>query len=72
MRDPGSISTAGNIFHWIFCFHVVKFMMPIFALSPFLCISKKLYWRFSFLGLSNRSNSITASFVIVIDRCIYF
>ena len=40
MRGLGSIPTGGNIFHWIFCFHVVKSLMPILALLPFLCISK--------------------------------
>ena len=41
MRGPGSIPTGGNIFHWIFCFHVVKPLLRILALLPFLCISKK-------------------------------
>ena len=44
MRDLGSIPTGGNIFHWIFfCFHVVKILLPILALLPFLCILKKVY-----------------------------
>ena len=33
MIVPGSIPTGDNIFHWIFCFHVVKPLMPILALS---------------------------------------
>ena len=41
MRGLDSIPTEGNIFHWIFCFHVVKLLIPILALLPFLCIFEK-------------------------------
>ena len=37
----GSIPTGGNIYHWLFCFRVVKPLLPILALLPFLWISKK-------------------------------
>ena len=40
MRVLGSIPTWGNIFTGFF--HVVKPLLPILALLPFLCISKKL------------------------------
>ena len=36
MRGSGSIPTGDNIFHWIFCFHIVKPMLPILALLPTL------------------------------------
>ena len=36
MRGLGSNPTRGNIFHWIFGFHVVKPLMPILALLPTL------------------------------------
>ena len=36
IRGPGPIPTAGNIFHWIFLFHVVKSLIPILALLPTL------------------------------------
>ena len=32
MRGLGSIPSGGKIFHWIFCFHVVKSLVPILAL----------------------------------------
>ena len=32
MRGPGSIPTRGNIFHWMFLFHIVK---PLMALIEF-------------------------------------
>ena len=41
-----SIPTWGNIFLWIFCFYIVKPLLPILALLPYLCISKKLYSHF--------------------------
>ena len=41
MRGPGSIPTGGNIFHWIFCVHIAKPLMPILALSPTLFNYKK-------------------------------
>ena len=43
MKGPGSIPTGGKFFHWIFfSFHVVKPLLLILTLLPFLCISKKL------------------------------
>ena len=45
MRGPGSIPTGDNIFHWNFCFHVVKALMIILALLPFWCIFKKTLAR---------------------------
>ena len=41
-RGPGSIPAGGNIFHWIFCFHVVKPLMVILALLPMLCVCENL------------------------------
>ena len=42
MTGLGSIPTRGNIFSLdFFCFHVVKPLLPILALLPFLCILKK-------------------------------
>ena len=39
MKGLGSIPTGGNFFHWIvFCFHIVKPLLPILALLPFLRI----------------------------------
>ena len=44
MRGPGSIPTGGLHFSLdFFYFCVVKPLLPILALLPFLCISKKLY-----------------------------
>ena len=42
MRDPDSIPT---FFTGIFCFHIVKPLLPILALLPFLCISKLMLHR---------------------------
>ena len=38
MRGPGSIPT---FFTGLFCFHIVKPLLPILVVLPFLCISKK-------------------------------
>ena len=44
----GSILAGGNILLLeFFSFHIVKTLMTILALLPFLCISKKLLWRIS-------------------------
>ena len=40
MRGLDSIPTGVYNFHWIF-FHIVKPLLPILALLPFLCILKK-------------------------------
>ena len=40
MKCLGSILTGGNIWYWIFCFYVVKPLMPILALLPMLCVCK--------------------------------
>ena len=36
-RSRGSILTGGNIFTRIFCFHIVKLLMPILVLLPMWC-----------------------------------
>ena len=42
IRGLGSLLTGGNILSLdFFCFHIVKPLMPILALLPFLCISKR-------------------------------
>ena len=38
----GSMLTGVAICCWIFCFHIVKPLMPILPLLPFLCVCKKL------------------------------
>ena len=45
IRGLGSIPTGGNILALDF-FHIVKLLMPIFALLPILSICEKPDWRF--------------------------
>ena len=42
----GSVPTGVTFLLHFFCFHVVILLLPILALLPFLCISKKLDWTF--------------------------